>query len=628
MMGRTLFHIIAVSGFAAIPLMASEAPAAPTVAQALKLTPLQDGVDFDQPTPEEVEKCTLKSQDTAGGSGWIVFDESGRILRRFLDSNGDNKIDLWCYYKAGIEVYRDVDSDFNERADQYRWLATAGTRWGIDRDEDGKIDRWKRISAEEVTEEIVAAIREQDPDRFWQLLPTDEELKSMGLGAKQREDLTQRTAAARAGFTSLSQSQEVVGPHTHWLQFGASRPGILPEGTDGLTKDLVIYDHVAAIVETDGKHGQLNVGSLVLVGEAWRAIDLPKSKAGDSFFYAALRKEQETRTVAGESVSEELQGFLAELERIDKALVSPTVSDRGKLHGDRAELLEKLIEQSAAKDDRTNWLRQYADTVSAAVQAGEYPDGLDRLKTALDRLLADKADGDLVAYVRFQYMTAEYGQQLQQPNADFTKVQEKWLKDLEEFVKTYAESDQTAEAMLQLAIALEFAGKEAEAVRWYSRIVGEFSNSPLAAKAAGAKRRLECVGKSIQLQGKTLAGAPLELARFRGRVVLVHYWATWCEPCKRDMENLKALQAKFARRGFSVVGVNLDSDAGTPSDYVRTQRLGWPQLYESGGLDSRLANEMGILTLPTMLLIDKTGRVVRRNIHVGELETEIAKLLQ
>jgi hypothetical protein len=49
-------------------------------------------------------------------------------------------------------------------------------------------------------------------------------------------------------------------------------------------------------------------------------------------------------------------------------------------------------------------------------------------------------------------------------------------------------------------------------------------------------------------------------------------------------------------------------------------------LYEAGGLESRLANELGVVTLPTMLLIDKTGRVARRNIHSGELEAEISRL--
>ena len=108
--------------------------------------------------------------------------------------------------------------------------------------------------------------------------------------------------------------------------------------------------------------------------------------------------------------------------------------------------------------------------------------------------------------------------------------------------------------------------------------------------------------------------------------MLIHYWATWCEPCKRDLQTLKALQAKFGKAGFTLVGVSLDTDVSTLDQYVRAQQVSWPQLHEPGGLDSRLANELGILTLPTMILVDKTGRVVRRNIHVSELEEELQKL--
>ena len=100
---------------------------------------------------------------------------------------------------------------------------------------------------------------------------------------------------------------------------------------------------------------------------------------------------------------------------------------------------------------------------------------------------------------------------------------------------------------------------------------------------------------------------------------------------KRTLDYLGAPDAILLAEGDSVKlfrGTAFDNDLQALQQYVKSERLSWPQLYEPGGLDSRLANELGVLTLPTMLLIDKSGRVARRNVHVGELEDELGKLLR
>ena len=122
--------------------------ATPSVDQALKLSPMQKDVECDLPNAADAKTCTIKGEKQGEQSAWVVRDGNGQILRRFVDTNGDNVVDQWCYYFRGIEVYRDVDQNFNGKADQYRWLNTAGSRWGLDENEDGKVDSWKSISAE------------------------------------------------------------------------------------------------------------------------------------------------------------------------------------------------------------------------------------------------------------------------------------------------------------------------------------------------------------------------------------------------------------------------------------------------------------------------------------------------
>jgi thiol-disulfide isomerase/thioredoxin len=610
--------------------------ARPTPGQALALRPIQRDVEFDVPEGEEVDKCSVEPKSGQGIAGWVVLDGGGQLLRRFLDTNGDNKVDHWCYYSNGVEVYRDLDTDFNGKADQYRWLGTAGIRWGLDQDEDGRIDVWKMISPEEVTSEVVAAFRTRDVSRFRRLLLSDSELRALGLGEIQRAEIAKKTSAAVRDFAGLAGRQKVITEETQWLHFGASHPGVVPAGFDGSTRDVIVYDNVSAIVENGGQHTQLAVGTMIQVGNAWRIIGLPSNLtdnqadavAGGYFFQESLNRQAEHLAI-GEGLSQTVQKLIEDLQRVDRSLESTTnPQELNQLNAGRADILEKLIQNAANAEDREMWVRQYADTVSAAVQSGGFASGVQRLQKLSASLRREEKDVDLIAHVEFLYLSADYSRQLQDPNADYPKIQEAWQQNLARFVKDYSTSEDAPEAMLQLAIGEEFAGKPDAAVQWYERVVQASPDSDIAKKAAGATRRLRSVGNTIQLSGRTLDNRELTLSSLRGKAVLIHYWATWCEPCKQDMQLLKKLQAKYARQGFTLLGVNLDSERSAATSFLRSTTLPWPHVYEPGGLESRLAQEMGILTLPTMILVDKQGKVINRNIHAAELDEELQKRLR
>jgi thiol-disulfide isomerase/thioredoxin len=624
---------------ASLGVVATAQAAKPTPSDALKLAPVQARVDYDRPPAAEFDKCVVDVETVGGISGWVVKTESGQVLRRFLDTNGDDKVDQWCYFKDGIEVYRDIDANFNNKADQYRWLGTAGTRWGLDDDENQRIDSWRILSAEESTAEIVAALRDKDAARFRRVLITAEELDSLGLSESQAKELASKIAAAASAFVEVAGRQKIVSAKSEWLHFGASRPGVVPAGTNGAEKDLMVYDNVTTVVETDGKHGQLVIGTMIKIGDTWRVFDLPKNLAGDQtaaasvgyFFQAAINARPEVpENVPGSTVNPALQKLLGTLDKLDKSIAGATNrNEQARLNAERADLLEQVIKTVDTAEDRNLWVRQFAETVSAAVQSGVFPDGAKRLESLLSQVAKLPEASELVPYIKFRQMSAAYNLSLQDQDADFEKLNKQWLEDLEGFVKEYEDSPDAAEAMLQVAIGHEFSGKEKEAIEWFGRITTEFSKSDLAAKAAGAKRRLESVGKPLVLKGKTIEGKPFDLAASKGKVVLVHYWATWCEPCKQDLETIRSLQAKYGKDGFTPVGVNLDNTPAEVTAYLRSEKsLPWPQVYEQGGLEGRLATEMGILTLPTMFLIGKDGKVANRNIHAGELDAELKKILR
>ncbi len=635
---RFSFGFMSCSGLLLYVLVSGVSLAAgPTAEQALQLQPVQKGISFDLPDGTEMAKCEIEAKKIDGRVAWIVSGPNGQILRQFVDTNGDNVVDQWSYFREGLEVYRDIDANFNGKADQYRWFHTAGSRWGLDTNEDGTIDLWKAISAEEATAEAVAALAKQDGERFMHLALTPEELQSAGLGEEKAKELATRIAALRADFKALLSKTPGLSSEARWVQFGASRPGAIPAGTDGSTADLRVYENVLVLVEDGGKYDQVQIGTLVEIGQTWRVIGVPQFVAeGQSeltdagfFFRAKVREPASSDTATAGAPSEETQKLLGELQEIDQTAAGvATTAELAPLNARRAELLEQIADLAPTAEDRAQWVHQLADTVSAAVQSGTYPNGAQRLEALFKKLSDNEKERNLAAYVRFRQLTAEYALSLQGANPDFAKIQSGWLETLAQFVADFPKEPVSSEAMLQLAIAKEFAGEEEEAKEWFGKIVEIFPQSGSADKAAGAQTRLDSVGKEITLSGKTPDGKTLNLSQYRGNVVLIQYWASWCEPCKTDMVMLKDLISRYGGDGFSVVGVNLDDRSQDMAAFLASNKLPWLQIHEEGGLDSRPANEMGILTLPTMILVDKKGQVVNRNVHVAELDKEVKNLMR
>lgn len=604
-----------------------------TLEQALALKPVQQNVQYDGPAKDEVAKCTMRAEKVGGATAWVIRDPQGQILRRFADTNVDNFVDTWCYFRDGLEVYRDIDSNFNKKADQYRWLNTAGTRWGIDQNEDGQVDSWRVISAAEVAEEMVEALRTRDPARFKLLLITPQELGDLGAGKEQTATVSDTIRNAAAGFRKLAGSQKVVAPNTQFVDFDSGRPGTVPAGTGGSTKDVTICDSCSALVSTGGKNNQVFLGTLVAVGDTWKMVDLPvvgsEGQPLASGFMLATSASTRADSPAGDAApTDEMQRLMAELDKLDRQAATLPPDKQAALTDQRSDLLHRLAEATPDVQLREQWYSQLADGLSAAVQTAGYADGLKKLEDLQAELTKAEASEDLIAHVELQRLWADYALRQQAPDADPAKVQEKWLADLEDFAGRYPKSPDSAEALLQLGMYQEYLGKGEDAIAWYQKLAASFPDCQQAKKAAGAVRRLGSVGKPIRIRGTDLQGGPVDLASERGKVVLIHYWATWCDVCKDDMAHIKDLYAKYGGRRFEVIGVALDDSPGPVRQFLRENHYPWKQIQEPGGLDGRLANEMGVMTLPLMILVDQKGNVVSHNIHAGELDAELQRLLK
>ncbi|HXO19052.1 MAG TPA: TlpA disulfide reductase family protein [Thermoanaerobaculia bacterium] len=126
-----------------------------------------------------------------------------------------------------------------------------------------------------------------------------------------------------------------------------------------------------------------------------------------------------------------------------------------------------------------------------------------------------------------------------------------------------------------------------------------------------------------------LAGPQVRLSDFRGKVVLLDFWATWCGPCVAALPSLKTLAQDFAGEPFAVISVSGDVDGAKLRDFVGSHAMDWTQVWDD---ESRVRRLYGIFNLPTYLLLDPDGRVLWQ--HTGyspdadqALRHEIARAL-
>ena len=108
------------------------------------------------------------------------------------------------------------------------------------------------------------------------------------------------------------------------------------------------------------------------------------------------------------------------------------------------------------------------------------------------------------------------------------------------------------------------------------------------------------------LELKRLDGQTLNLESLRGRVVLINFWATWCEPCRDEMPALVRLQAKLRSRPFELLAVNYGESAASISRFLERQRLALPVLLDP---EKRVADQWGAKGLPMTFLVGADGKI-------------------
>lgn len=125
-------------------------------------------------------------------------------------------------------------------------------------------------------------------------------------------------------------------------------------------------------------------------------------------------------------------------------------------------------------------------------------------------------------------------------------------------------------------------------------------------------------------------GKNLKLAEYRGQVVMINFWATWCSPCRQEIPHLNRLHERYRKTGFALLGINIDDQPRVAREMMQKLSVAFPVLFDT---DKRVSRLYDVGAMPSSLLIDRDGRI--RYIHLGyragyeiQYDTQIRELLK
>jgi len=127
-------------------------------------------------------------------------------------------------------------------------------------------------------------------------------------------------------------------------------------------------------------------------------------------------------------------------------------------------------------------------------------------------------------------------------------------------------------------------------------------------------------------------GKPISLADLKGKVVLIDFWASWCEPCRAASPNLKTQYQLYKNKGLEIISVSIDNKRNSWLSAIKEDSLPWLQVSDLNGPDNKAARLYGVKDVPSFFLIDREGKIIANNDNndlVGEsLNKKLAELFK
>ncbi len=176
-----------------------------------------------------------------------------------------------------------------------------------------------------------------------------------------------------------------------------------------------------------------------------------------------------------------------------------------------------------------------------------------------------------------------------------------------------------------LAMALQIAGDRDAALAVYDKLSGSFFlNAEVKEWCARRTQRLALSGKPApEITGTTIAGQPFDVSPWKGKVVLVDFWATNCRPCLEEMPKLQEIYAEFHPLGLELVGISFDEEDAPLTEFLERTKLPWTIVRN----DKQTSERYHVELIPCLVLIDATGNVAATDVRTPHLRGALRTML-
>lgn len=248
-----------------------------------------------------------------------------------------------------------------------------------------------------------------------------------------------------------------------------------------------------------------------------------------------------------------------------------------------------------------------ARTESAAIL-----NGLERSPTTPKERLADVAFARLSLFMR-------------RVDVSDARARQTLLNKAQTFQKTFPQDARIASLLAEVATLFDSEPQQKKSLLEQAQALA--TDEDLKQRIDDDLKRLAMLGKPLAMQWTSIGGQDVDLAKLRGRVVLIYFFAAWSPPAMAELDWVKALADQNTAGAVQTLGISLDENREALAGILATHKINWPVFFDGKSWESPLVRSLGINSLPTLWIVDRRGNLRAINAR-GEASAIIAQLLR